>query len=151
MLFIEVNPQPGLVYEKPILREGFFAGQACQIFVFNYLMLTRLHERFLALGSYSYFYNFSTSSLSSSTLHQSHYLDGGNPTHSSSLSIHFLMSAVYCIYYATWQNHLWDSKILGSQHMSSPYTKFPISSYNNQAHISKTMNIFPLPYCIFFG
>ena len=66
MLFIEVNPQPGLVYEKPILREGFFAGQACQIFVFNYLMLTRLHERFLALGSYSYFYNFSTSSLSSS-------------------------------------------------------------------------------------
>ena len=49
--------------------------------------------------------------------------------------LHFLMSCVVCIYYVTWQDHLLDPKILGSQHVSSPYTTFAVALRNNQTHI----------------
>ena len=98
-------------------------------------MFTRLHERFLALSSYSSFRNFSISFSLYSGLHQSHHLDGCNPTRNNFLAIHFLMSCVVCIYYVTWQDHLLDPKILGSQHVSSPYTTFAVALRNNQTHI----------------
>ena len=124
-----------MVYEKPIWWEIFFGGQTYQIFVSSYLMFTRMHERFLALSSYSSFRNFSISFSSSSGLHQSHYLDRCNPTRNYSLAICILMTSVVCIYYVTWQDHLLDPKVLGSQHVSTPYTTFPVSSHNNQTHI----------------
>ena len=118
--FIELIPQTALIYKKAIWWERFFGGQAYQIFVSSYLMFTRLHERFLALSSYSSFRNFSISFSLYSGLHQSHHLDGCNPTRDNFLAIHFLMSCVVCIYYVTWQDHLLDPKILGTQHVSSP-------------------------------
>ena len=127
ILFIELIPQSALVYKKSIWWERFFGEYAYQIFVSSYLMFTRLHKRFLALSSNSSFRNFSISFLSSSGLHQSHHLNGCNSTHNNSLAISFLMPCVVCIYYVTWQDHLLDPKILGSQHVSSPYTTFPVA------------------------
>lgn len=64
--FIVVNEKPivyikPLVYEKPIWWEEFFRGQAYHIFVFSYLLSTRLHKIFLALFSYSSFQELSIS------------------------------------------------------------------------------------------
>ena len=124
-----------MVYEKPIWWRFFWVdiSDSC----FGYLILTKLHNHLLIIRFSLFFLIFWQTPMPVSKRVPSY-------TEQFSVCLFFLCPVFFRpLGYSIRSSS--SSQSSGAQHMNSPYTTYPVALHNNQAHISKTMDIFLLP------